>query len=199
MSWHVFLQEGTDAVIYETGLGGEFDATNLVDRPLVAGISSLGIDHVFALGNTIDQIAWHKGGIMKTGSPAFTVEQVPEARAVLTQRAKDKGVDLTVLPIDHRLSAVHVRPDAEFQKKNASLAVALAETALTKLGVIDAVADTSSSSLPREFVDGIQDAVLRGRCEVKDEGKVRWHLDGAHTIDSLNVAARWFGQETTGR
>jgi folylpolyglutamate synthase/dihydropteroate synthase len=104
-----------------------------------------------------------------------------------------------VLPIDHRLSAVHVRPDAEFQKKNASLAVALAETALTKLGVIDAVADTSSSSLPREFVDGIQDAVLRGRCEVKDEGKVRWHLDGAHTIDSLNVAARWFVQETTGR
>lgn len=198
MSWHVFLQEGLDAVVYETGLGGEFDATNLVEKPLASGITSLGIDHVFALGDTIDKIAWHKGGIMKAGSPAFTVEQVPEAQAVLRQRAEEKGVDLSVLPVDPRLSAVKVRPDADFQKKNATLAVALAETALTKLGVIDAPRNPSSS-LPKEFVDGIQDTVFRGRCEVKDESKVRWHLDGAHTIDSLNVAARWFVQETIGR
>lgn len=195
MSWHVFLQEGVDAVVYETGIGGEYDATNLVQRPLASGITTLGIDHVFALGDTVDKIAWHKAGIMKTGSPAFTIEQLPEAEAVLKQRAKEKGVDLQVLPIDPRLSAVKVSPDADFQKKNVTLAISLAETALTKLGVLE----SSNSSLPEEFVKGIEGTVFRGRCEVKHEDKVLWHVDGAHTADSLKVSARWFAEETAGR
>ncbi|KAI0011943.1 tetrahydrofolylpolyglutamate synthase [Xylariaceae sp. FL0662B] len=192
MSYHVYLQEGVDTAVYETGIGGEFDATNIVEHPVASGISSLGIDHVFALGNTIDQIAWHKAGIMKTGSAAFTINQVPEAAEVLQQRAEEKQVPLKVLSIDPRLKGVRIRPDALFQKKNASLGIALAETALQKL---DANFTPDPSALSKEFVDGLEQVVWRGRCEVKIEGRIHWHVDGAHTADSLKMAARWFADE----
>ncbi|KAH8718631.1 Folylpolyglutamate synthase [Beauveria bassiana] len=195
VSWHAFLQEGVDVAVYETGVGGEFDATNLVPRPLATGISTLGIDHVYVLGDTLDKIAWHKAGIMKNGSPAFTVEQFPDAAAVLRARAEEKRVELTELPIDPRLDGVRIRPAATFQKRNASLAVALTETALEKLGVgMDRGRDVKS--LPREFVSGLEKTSFRGRCEVKAEDKIKWHVDGAHTADSLKVSAKWFASET---
>ena len=196
MSWHVFLQEGIDVAVYETGIGGEFDATNVVEKPVASGISTLGIDHVFALGDTVAKIAWHKAGIMKTGSAAFTVEQVPDAVEVLRKRAEEKSVDLKVLDVDPRLNAVKIRPDVIFQKRNATLAIALAETALDKIGV-----DLSprSEPLPHEFVYGLEKVVWRGRCEVKKEDKVTWHVDGAHTSDSLKISSKWFQDETTGR
>jgi folylpolyglutamate synthase len=189
MSWHVFLQEGVDAAVYETGIGGEFDVTNLPEHPLATGITTLGIDHVFVLGDTVAKIAWHKAGIMKPGSPAFSVEQVPEAAAVLEQRAQEKDVALAVVKVDPRLQGVCVRPDAVFQKRNASLAVALAEAALKTIDP-DFVAD--GEVLSKAFQDGLEKVVWRGRCEVKEEGKTIWHVDGAHTVDSLKMAARWF-------
>ncbi|KAL6862971.1 Folylpolyglutamate synthetase [Amphichorda felina] len=195
MSWHVFLQEGVDVAVYETGIGGEYDATNLVEQPVASGISTLGIDHVFALGDTVDKIAWHKAGIMKTGSPAFTIEQVPEAARVLQERAVEKGVDLKVLGVDPRLEGVRVRPNALFQKKNATLAIALTEAALEKVEGVE----KSSGPLPQTFIEGIEGAVFRGRCEVKVEDHVVWHVDGAHTADSLKVSAKWFVGETSGR
>ncbi|KND91356.1 Folylpolyglutamate synthase [Tolypocladium ophioglossoides CBS 100239] len=193
MSWHAFLQEGVGVAVYETGIGGEYDATNLVERPVAAGISTLGIDHVFVLGDTVEKIAWHKAGIMKKGSPAFTIEQAPSVAAVLRERAQEKDVELKVLGIDPRLRSVKIRPDAQFQKKNATLAIALAETALRKLGI---VAETEGSALPKEFVDGLEQTVFRGRCEVKVEDKVAWYVDGAHTADSLKMSSRWFADET---
>lgn len=198
MSWHAFLQEGVDCAVYETGIGGEFDATNIVERPVASGISTLGIDHVFVLGDTVDKIAWHKAGIMKTGSPAFTVEQVPSAAGVLQDRAKEKSVDLKVLHVDERLRGVKIRPDALFQKKNATLAVALAASALKKLGV-DVDVNGTDSPLPQEFVDGLEKTVFRGRCEVKEEDKVKWFVDGAHTADSLKMSAKWFIDESSNR
>jgi len=195
MSWHVFLQEGIDVAVYETGIGGEFDATNIVEQPVASGITSLGIDHVYALGDTVEKIAWHKAGIMKHGSPAFTIHQSEDAAAVLNNRALEKSVDLKVLKVDPRLQGVRVRPDALFQKKNATLGIALAETVLRKLGS----SDVDGTSLAKTFIDGLEGVIFRGRCEVKEEEKVIWHVDGAHTADSLKVAAKWFTEEVDGR
>nr|XP_036587675.1 folylpolyglutamate synthase [Colletotrichum truncatum]KAF6798617.1 folylpolyglutamate synthase [Colletotrichum truncatum] len=195
VSFHAFIQEGVDCAILETGIGGEYDATNLVAKPVATGITTLGIDHVFALGDTVAKIAWHKAGIMKNGSAGFTVEQVPEAQAVLEQRAEEKGVRLEVVGVDKRLEGVAIRPDATFQKRNASLAVRLAETVLRRL---DPDFEVDEERLPRDFTEGLEQVVWRGRCEVKDEGKVVWHVDGAHTTDSLKMASRWFADETRG-
>lgn len=234
LSWHVYLSiasstpsTSTSTVVasnhnhplasnivcvYETGIGGEYDSTNLPRRPLATGISSLGIDHVATLGATLPEIAWHKAGIMKAGSPAFTVQQPEEAMAVLRQRADELGgtsasVHLQVVDGDSGiLSGVHIRPDASFQRKNAALAVALADAALKQLdpGYEGLPADGAdgTSQLPRAFIDGLEQVKWRGRCEVKVDvarPNVVWHLDGAHTADSLRMAGRWFGEECARR
>ncbi|RDW75864.1 folylpolyglutamate synthase [Coleophoma crateriformis] len=197
MSYHVFLSEGVNAAVYETGVGGEYDATNIVERPAVTGISTLGIDHVFTLGNTIEEIAWHKAGILKAGTPAFSVHQVPGALEVVKQRAAETGVkSLSIVGIDKRLGNVKIRPDAEFQKGNASLAIQLAGTVLK---AIDPEFDLPADHLPKSFVDGLEQVVWRGRCELKVEGNIRWYFDGAHTNDSIQVAAKWFGDESSER
>lgn len=194
MSYHVFLQEDVDAAVYEVGMGGEYDATNIVDHPTVTGISTLGIDHTLVLGETIENIAWHKAGIQKKGVPSFTVKQIPGALKVVQDRAKERAVDsFTVLEEDPRLEGVNIRPNASFQRLNASLAIALAEAALRKL---DSGFEARPDLLPQEFVDGLEQVVWRGRCEIKNEGNITWYLDGAHTQESIVVATKWFSEES---
>ncbi len=145
-----------------------------------------------ALGSTALEIAWHKAGIFKAGRPAFAVEQVqfPETEEVLRRRAFERGTvpDLRLLPVDPRLEGVRIRPDAPFQKRNASLAVALAEAVLRAVDPDHfSMAPAPGRLLPQEFVDGLEQVVWRGRCEVKLDGRVVWHIDGAIPL----TASRW--------
>ncbi|GMF69473.1 unnamed protein product [Aspergillus oryzae] len=191
MSFHVFMREGVDAAVYEVGVGGENDSTNVIVQPAVTGITTLGLDHVKRLGDTVDKIAWHKAGIFKNQCPAFTVEQVPDAMEVLEQRASEKGAELATVHIAPELLAVDIKPAEDFQKKNASLAIALAYTALEKLGVSF---NKEQGNLPKPFVEGLETVTWKGRCETIKSGQLHWHLDGAHTEDSLKVACSWFGR-----
>jgi folylpolyglutamate synthase len=92
MAWHAFLDLGVDTAVFEVGVGGEYDSTNIVEKPTATGVTSLGIDHVTVLGNTLESIAWHKGGIYKQGVAALTVDQPAGALEVLRQRAEERGV-----------------------------------------------------------------------------------------------------------
>lgn len=65
LSFHAFVSEHVDTAIYEVGVGGEYDSTNVFETPTACGISALGIDHTVMLGNTIEEIAWNKAGIFK--------------------------------------------------------------------------------------------------------------------------------------
>ncbi|KEZ45913.1 Folylpolyglutamate synthase [Scedosporium apiospermum] len=191
LSFHVFMSEGVDAAVYEVGVGGEYDATNVFEKVVAAGIVSLGIDHVGVLGGTLGEIAWHKAGIMKSGCPAFTVPQEDAAMKVLRERAGEKGVDLVEVGVHPGLREVKLRPDEEFQRKNASLAIRLAATVMERFGT---KVDVSGETLPREVVDGIEKCSWRGRCETIVGDKQTWYLDGAHNEQSLDVACRWFGR-----
>ena len=102
-------------------------------KPTVTGITSLGIDHVQVLGNTIEEIAWHKAGIMKTGSPAYTVWQPEGAMQVLKRRAEERQVKLREVSIGRCLREVDIELDEDFQKRSASLAIILAAHALLQL------------------------------------------------------------------
>lgn len=65
---------------------------NINRKPVVCGITSLGLDHVKLLGNTIEQIAWQKAGIFKESVSAVTVAQQPEAMRILYERAQERNV-----------------------------------------------------------------------------------------------------------
>ena len=63
-------------------------------QPIVCGITSLDLDHTSLLGSTLECIAWHKAGIMKPGTPCFTVpQQAPNAYRIMAERAKEKKVN----------------------------------------------------------------------------------------------------------
>ena len=65
VAYHAFLTLKVDATILEVGVGGEYDCTNIVPKPVVTAVSALGIDHIAVLGKTLPEIAWQKGGIYK--------------------------------------------------------------------------------------------------------------------------------------
>ncbi|CAM9979491.1 unnamed protein product, partial [Hapterophycus canaliculatus] len=80
-----FVQEGVDVCVLEVGMGGRFDATNVIPSPVVCGVAMLDLDHTQILGDTLDKIAWEKGGIFKEGCRAMTVEQPRGGMSVLRE------------------------------------------------------------------------------------------------------------------
>ena len=193
MALHTYMSEKVDTAVIECGIGGAYDSTNIITQPLVTGITNLAIDHVGLLGETIDQIAWHKAGIMKKGTKCFTVPQREAAMKVLQQRAQEQGVELAVVPVHPELEAgtVQLGLSGSFQKENASLAIAMAQHVLAKRGV--SVDDTNF--LSHEFERGLKEVKWGGRCETRNEPGITWYIDGAHTAESMKLVAAWFAEQ----
>ncbi len=84
-----YASENCDFVVLETGLGGRFDATNIIDSPVCSVITSVSLDHISILGNTLSEIAFEKSGIIKKGCPVITgAEQSEEVLNVIKERAE---------------------------------------------------------------------------------------------------------------
>ena len=91
----LFADVPADFLLLEVGLGGRYDATNVVDHPLGAVITPVSIDHVEYLGDTVRQIAWEKAGIIKKGSPLVVGRQSDEGLASIVAEARK----LKVIPV----------------------------------------------------------------------------------------------------
>ena len=89
MAVSAFRKAGVEYAVLETGLGGRLDATNAVERPLVSVITSIGMDHMEYLGNTIGEIAKEKAGIIKEGIPVFYAQTCAESDGVIRQTAEE--------------------------------------------------------------------------------------------------------------
>lgn len=199
MALHAYLHEGVDSAVIECGIGGEYDSTNILVKPTVTAVTSLGIDHTAMLGSTLPEIAWHKAGIFKQGSIAFTAPQKEEAIAVLQERAAEKGTDLHTVDLHPSLAdgSIKLGVSADFQKINASVAIAAAAAHLRALGhtSIPDPTKTAHIDLPPQFVKGLEQVRWSGRWEVRHEQNIAWHIDGAHTLESIEVTGRWFAEQ----
>jgi dihydrofolate synthase/folylpolyglutamate synthase len=89
-----FSRMPADILLLETGLGGEFDATNVIAAPRAAIIMPISFDHMQFLGNSLAEIAKAKAGILKAGRPAVIAQQPPEAAAVIAKRAAELNAPL---------------------------------------------------------------------------------------------------------
>lgn len=176
-----FLEQKCDVVVLETGLGGRFDATNVMRKPLCTVITRIAVDHVAYLGDTVSKIAYEKAGIIKPGVPLVTLPQEDEAMVVLKRVADEKNAPVFVT----ELSEIGI-PDTCYetftygdlkdlvcgisgyhQIENASLAV---ETAL-QLKI--------SECFIRE---GLKNARHIGRLEQVTDGIL---FDGAHNLNGM--------------
>ena len=99
-----YAQETCDVVVLEVGLGGRFDATNIIDAPEAAVIMNIGLDHMAVLGDTLEQIAFEKAGIIKPGTDAVLFEQGEEATGVVRRRCEELGVPLHIADFSQLVS-----------------------------------------------------------------------------------------------
>ncbi len=189
-----FADKPVGLAVFEVGMGGSWDATNLV-RGDVAVICPVGIDHVQHLGTTIDRIATEKAGIIKEGRVAVVREQRPEAMEVIRARARDVGATLLEEGSDFDLirrgtalggQALSVRtPNAEYGDlfvplfgENAARNAAAAVTALEALLGRALDQEATRAALASSTSPGRVEVVARHPLVV---------LDGAHNADAANA------------
>ncbi|KAG4438947.1 hypothetical protein IFR05_005573 [Cadophora sp. M221] len=187
LAFHTFISEGVDAAIFETHHGGEYDSTNVIKKPIITAITTLGLDHVKQLGSSIESIAWHKAGIFKSGALAFSAPQETTAAEVLRKRASDKGVSLQFVNPDPSLPANMVQLKPDVQRTNCSVALA------TVRSFLDQKDNKSRSRLsPSDILQGISQFSWPGRFQLVIDNQFQWFLDGAHNEMSVSIAAEWF-------
>lgn len=205
MALHLFLQEQVDVVILEVGIGGRLDATNVIKKPVVCGISTLDLDHTRVLGTTIDKIAYAKAGIFKAGVPAFTVPQEHAAMEMLHQCAEETGNPLTLVPSLDEMGPhgadVVLGMQGDYQRINAALAVALSATWMQSREGKAVDQWSFDHVLTPTMRVGLQRAFWPARAHVMVDAqskKTTFYIDGAHTARSLDCCAQWFDQATSG-
>ena len=177
MALQYFAEQKCDLVIWETGLGGRLDATNIV-TPLTSVITNIAFDHMAWLGDTLGKIAAEKAGIIKPGIPVITGAEAPEALAVIRDTAKQKGsllievnaADADALPQSPALQGAH-------QRMNAAVTLATVQQ-LQELLPVSAPAITQ----------GLATVHWPGRLQlVEMAGGQRVLLDGAHNEDGVTL------------
>jgi len=94
MAFHFFAQHQVDFAVVETGLGGRLDSTNII-HPVLSLITNISLDHTHLLGNTLQEIAVEKAGIIKPGTPVIISEEEPETATIFQEKARENHSKIT--------------------------------------------------------------------------------------------------------
>ena len=186
-----FKEQNCDVVCLEVGMGGRFDATNIIPPPLVSVITRIGLDHIAILGNTISQIAFEKCGIIKEGDVVSYPNQKDDAKEVIERVCKERNCTL-YMPDLNSLSNINLKltgsnfnfegesytlnMSGEHQIHNAITAIYTAKL-LEKKGFI----------IPQNAVKkGLEDVKCAARLEVISQSPTII-IDGAHNADKVRA------------
>lgn len=203
VAFDFFGGQSLDACVVEVGMGGRFDATNVVE-PIVSVITSVGLDHMEFLGATRREIAWEKAGIMRPGVPCILGRQSPDVLPVLKAEAEAKRVPLVAWGQDfhaagsasrmsfrsrwRRVEGVTLGLSAAYQLENAAVAV---QAASQFLGNRDDGEDAIRA--------GLAGACWPGRFDLRCWKGIPILLDGAHNVPGMEalvdaLTLRWPGR-----
>lgn len=199
----IFRNAGVRVLVLETGMGGTYDVTNVVEDPLVSVITSISIDHTAFLGSTIPEIAAHKAGIIKPGRPVVYDGSSPEATAVIAAKAKEmESQEFPVMP-DKVRRGIRTRlvksPDpvdpgaAGFQNMSFSyrggetlfeIPFAAPYQLMNAALAIRALEVSGLPVAPEQAAEGVKKAKWPARMEEISTGV---YLDGAHNADGIRA------------
>ncbi|MBQ8877555.1 MAG: bifunctional folylpolyglutamate synthase/dihydrofolate synthase [Lachnospiraceae bacterium] len=194
MAMVYFKEKEPDYIILETGLGGRLDATNIFSKPSVCVITEIGFDHMQYLGNTIEEIAAEKAGIIKSKVPVVFVNKRPEVTDILTEYAekaksqvysigkdsilnvniRNKTIDFSFHSGYYNYDSLSLNTSALYQTENSSLAVKTAEI----------LGEEDKRIHPESIREGLKAAHWPGRMEEVLPGVF---LDGAHNEDGIEA------------
>ena len=205
MSLCLFQKAGVDISIMETGLGGRLDTTNVMEKPSVCVITEIGLDHMAYLGETIEQIAGEKAGIIKPGIPVVYADKRGESSVVIERIAKEKEaccykvsknaykinkiqkkcIDFSVCSRYYDYVRLVVETAAVYQVENATIAMSALEVLKEKEQLTQITQETMRSGIRKMRWPGRMEEVLP-----------QVFIDGAHNEDGVeaflaSVKAGW--------
>ncbi len=200
-----FRNVGADVAVYETGLGGRLDATNIVS-PEVSVITSISIDHAATLGDTIEKIATEKAGIIKPGIPVVVAPQAePDAMRVFERVAAERGSEL--ISVDERFERKIVGADLSGQTfelradsgETRSLSAQLLgdyqlENVACAVAAVEVLRDRGFPAGEDAIARGVSAARWAGRFETRTRDGKRILIDGAHNPYSVGRLVATMGQ-----
>lgn len=198
-----FAEKQVDFVIWETGMGGRFDSTNIVE-PLCSVITSIGLDHQQYLGERIEDIAFEKAGIIKAGRPVF-IGDIPEsAKEVIINRADElnalviEASDANILNLDFsKLNSIWIQ-SFDFMQYHINLSMPGAmqrENFRIVFSVLEYLAVEFEFKLS-EALAGLEEAFWPARCQILPNGII---IDGAHNADGIKTLLESLGEFSPGK
>ena len=181
VSFLYFYEKQCDIVVLEVGMGGKLDATNVIDSSLVSVICKIGLDHTQYLGNTVEEIAKEKCGIMRDGGTAVSYPN-NDVRDIIEEYAKSKNVSLTfadtALPTEsgfiYKSKEYPLSLKGTYQPQNAAVVLEIT-SALNKQGFNISDEDISY---------GLSHTSWAARFEFVSDRVV---IDGGHNIDGIKA------------
>ncbi|KAJ6647767.1 Folylpolyglutamate synthase, mitochondrial [Pseudolycoriella hygida] len=207
MACKIFLDENVDVAIIECHIGGENCVTNFIDNVKTVGLTLISMEHTDVLGDTIEEIVWQKSGIVKNKSDVYTTKQNFVYDALLQKRVKAQEANLHYVPENFEYCCNNEQVWKEIcsnpaKELNLSLSIQLAfdwiKRNRTKVKNKDMITQITENHLhvPDEILIGLQNSKLTGHCEIVKHKNKTFYFDGAHTIESIEVVAKWFRNST---
>ena len=209
MAFYYYCEQEVDFVALEVGLGGRYDATNIIKKSDVSVITSISLDHVGILGNTVAKIAYEKGGIIKENGVAVVYDQSDEAKDVIKDICKEKNAkyievkfnDINVKQSDinsqvydcsimgQRYEDLEIQLIGDHQINNSMLA----------LSAIEVLKELKNLNLNEEDIrKGLLNTRWPGRIE-KIMDKPTFIIDGAHNEDGARSLAKAIEKNFNGK
>ena len=197
IAYDYFASERVDVAIMEVGMGGLLDSTN-VCQPILTGITTIGLDHVALLGDSLESIAEQKAGIIKQGVPLVTGNIVPEALAVINQIAKAKEASRLVYGRDYQVSHQesvgtgevfdYTSPQRQGRFQTGLLGLHQVENAGMALALLDSYCQATGRELPDNALvaQALEETSWPGRFEVVSRSPLMI-LDGAHNPHAIKA------------
>ena len=197
IAYDYFAFEQVDVAIMEVGMGGLLDSTN-VCQPILTGITTIGLDHVALLGDSLEAIAEQKAGIIKPGVPLVTGNIVPEALAVIDQIAKAKQAPRLAHGDDYQLNHCESTVTGEIFDYTSTLRQGRFQTGLLglhqienagmALTLLDAYCQETGRELPDNALvaQALEETSWPGRLEVVSREPLMI-LDGAHNPHAVKA------------
>ena len=182
--WY-FRKKQCDIVVLETGMGGSLDATNIITTTVAAVLTSVSMDHMGMLGESLSEIAGQKAGIIKAGCRVISAQQAPAVMDVIEAVCKEKEAELYIADVS---SASKIKYGVEKQsfdyKEYKKLTISLAgtyqiENAVLAVEVIRQLSGFGFTVTENQLRKGLSEAVWKGRFTVLAK-KPYFIIDGAH-------------------
>lgn len=209
MAFLAFSVRAADMAVYEVGLGGRLDATNIVE-PEVAVITPIDFDHENFLGHSIEEIASEKAGIIKPGARVVSSVERPEAREVIFRRCQEAGARLVEIDAEWRLNDVSVSDGsyrAVARSKSFHREIVVEPSLAGRFQLRNALAAATAAVLLEERGFSIGDAsIARGIATARWPGRLERvaerpavYIDGTHNPAGARELVRFWQENFQGR